>query len=738
MVDNAVTIEALDPLIHLTAPPSLASIHCRTPSPHVTLIPLADRSGLYVHRAVWVKAVRGRVDVGGYRLDAREEGRYVRLGVPSWGAAYVVRALRDGDGGDDGAEGKSPGEGVLEKLRSSGVRPKVDSVLQILDPKVFPVIVSVKVCPWTSGSSGWEPYSLHDALTPLAKPMTASDPLMLSEFASGWETEREDGTGKDDPTHKWTPPVLHMSDQWNAAVEQCRSECGERLACHPPAVVVAGPKGAGKSTLCRVLTNTFLNAHPNHVVYYLESDVGQPDWGPAGLVALYKVERPALSSGHNNIHTAPHIHAVFFGAISPSRNPMHFRRAVQRCHAAYQALVQQSQLPPSTPHTPQTPAASPSDNNTDTMGMGGDAASTTTENVMRRAIDHLPGPLVVNTPGWVTGLGLELLKATISCVEPDLVVKLGMTSNLDEAADQGVGGVIDLTKKDTHVIDAPATTAATAAATMPTPAAVELRWLRFAAYFQPRFGLALSVPLKASGLDIDEMFQSPVVVKMGGGEVCGVGGVDDGAQEGPRVVSYPLEDLQLTAMWHLETSLPPQPPSLSPTLPFDLPGAVVGLCCREDPSDELICVAVGYVLGMVTSGDEPSVRVLTSASVPLSELKRVNVIVFSELQWSPTPPSTLLPKTAPHVSPHGVLRSLFPLLTADDIAVLTHDANAPARKKLRLASSGAGKGVAAPSSLCPLLPYRSGGLALEGTASGGRIRSGRSNLQRRSHGSQPA
>nr|CCC91884.1 conserved hypothetical protein [Trypanosoma congolense IL3000] len=59
-------------------------------------------------------------------------------------------------------------------------------------------------------------------------------------------------------------------------------------------VIVLGSQGIGKSTLCRFLANAFFSQYG--VCYWLELDIGQPEFGPPGVLSLYRVISPLLSS----------------------------------------------------------------------------------------------------------------------------------------------------------------------------------------------------------------------------------------------------------------------------------------------------------------------------------------------------------------------------------------------------------------------------------------------------------
>jgi len=91
----------------------------------------------------------------------------------------------------------------------------------------------------------------------------------------------------------------------------------------PPRVVITGRKGMGKSTIAQYLLNSLLNrylAHAHHTphaaltrrgrlwcvryshVVYLDTDLGQPEFTPAGLVSLHVISSPVF--GPSFMHLA--------------------------------------------------------------------------------------------------------------------------------------------------------------------------------------------------------------------------------------------------------------------------------------------------------------------------------------------------------------------------------------------------------------------------------------------------
>lgn len=59
-----------------------------------------------------------------------------------------------------------------------------------------------------------------------------------------------------------------------------------------PIVVVKGPKRSGKSSLARAALNTLLSTYQK--VAWLETDLGQAEFGCGGVVGLWVLERPVF------------------------------------------------------------------------------------------------------------------------------------------------------------------------------------------------------------------------------------------------------------------------------------------------------------------------------------------------------------------------------------------------------------------------------------------------------------
>lgn len=153
------------------------------------------------------------------------------------------------------------------------------------------------------------------------------------------------------------------------------------LEASPLTTLVCGPKSAGKSTFSKLLTNRLLTesslTQRVEGVSVLDLDPGQPEYAPAGTLSLTHVTSPNLepSFAHPGIDNVAN--------------------RIVRCHAL--ASV--------------SPASDPDLYLEIAMDLFETYRRTTPEN-----------PLVINTPGWILGTGLDLLVEVITRVKPEEIV----------------------------------------------------------------------------------------------------------------------------------------------------------------------------------------------------------------------------------------------------------------------------------------------------------------------------
>lgn len=158
--------------------------------------------------------------------------------------------------------------------------------------------------------------------------------------------------------------------------------CSKVLVLDQPApiILVTGSKSSGKSSFARFLAN-FILSRVSDTVHYLELDPGQPEYCPPGTLSLHRlVSDSGLNFGpsftHCDFHSIVKAHSI--GDTSPKDLPSHFISYAQDLIKTYKSTL-------------------------------------TTEET----------PLIINTPGWTRGMGLELIYEISSASRPTMAVHLG-------------------------------------------------------------------------------------------------------------------------------------------------------------------------------------------------------------------------------------------------------------------------------------------------------------------------
>ena len=170
-------------------------------------------------------------------------------------------------------------------------------------------------------------------------------------------------------------------------------------AAKAPRVLICGDRKTGKSTLVRFILNSLLDKSPTGKVLSVDFDVGQTETSPCGLVVANLMGEPLLGTPLTH-QRVPDV-GEYYGSTSVSDIP-----------ASYAAICQ----------SVYTKAAR-------SLGTSSDAT-----------------PQVINTMGWVTGLGAELLKFHIQLTRPTHIVCI----QGEEAKADGKGPYIDFGKMYLH------------------------------------------------------------------------------------------------------------------------------------------------------------------------------------------------------------------------------------------------------------------------------------------------
>ncbi|KVH98815.1 polynucleotide 5'-hydroxyl-kinase NOL9 isoform X1 [Cynara cardunculus var. scolymus] len=174
---------------------------------------------------------------------------------------------------------------------------------------------------------------------------------------------------------------VEESEATNIYIPEEWSEAADTIVyggAQTPVAFICGPKNSGKSTFSRHLLHLLLRRYER--VAYLDTDVGQPEFTPPGCLSLTVLDRETI-----DLKFLPE-RCFFFGDISSKRDPEIYLTYI---FALYDHYHKQ--------HHELSRSASP--------GKSG-------------------VPLIVNTPGWVKGIGYDLLVDMLKHIAPSHVVNI--------------------------------------------------------------------------------------------------------------------------------------------------------------------------------------------------------------------------------------------------------------------------------------------------------------------------
>ncbi|XP_056129314.1 polynucleotide 5'-hydroxyl-kinase NOL9 [Lampris incognitus] len=163
---------------------------------------------------------------------------------------------------------------------------------------------------------------------------------------------------------------LNLSQSYRDAVNSVVSACrGDTEGC--AVILVYGTKNVGKSTFIRILINTLLN-HTT-CIDYLEGDLGQTEFTPAGCLSLSTVKEPLLGPPFTHQRTPEHM--IYYGQTSSESDLDRYLESLK--------------------------------------------------SLWHRRPPSRETPIIINTMGWVKGFGYQLLVDMIRLFPVSHVVQLG-------------------------------------------------------------------------------------------------------------------------------------------------------------------------------------------------------------------------------------------------------------------------------------------------------------------------
>ena len=133
----------------------------------------------------------------------------------------------------------------------------------------------------------------------------------------------------------------------------------------PPRIILLGSSNTGKSTLAKYITNVLLDSYQS--VDFLDTDMGQADFSPPGCVSLTRVTKPVSGPSYCCQSLGFQQSVRFLSGTSPQKNPLVYVETIISL-------------------------------------LAGDRDQSS--------------PLVINTHGWVSGIGLRCLSEVIQTSSP--------------------------------------------------------------------------------------------------------------------------------------------------------------------------------------------------------------------------------------------------------------------------------------------------------------------------------
>ncbi|EPS39185.1 hypothetical protein H072_7049 [Dactylellina haptotyla CBS 200.50] len=226
----------------------------------------------------------------------------------------------------------------------------------------------------------------YDAVFTIKSTRTGLSDLgkVCPRFDKIWKPPLTSTTTKLEGTESFTPiltslqstPILTVPPSWQSAITSLSS-----TKQSPKCIFIVGGKSVGKSTFGRYLLNNIVTSQtPSRTIIYLDVDPGQPSFTPPCALSLHRITRPIVTPSFATFGSTEVLRQHHIGYTSPREDPKYYLRCAADLIQEYRNLVQQ-------------------------LGE-----------------EHT---LVVNTCGWIKGLGRELLQELVLICEPTDAVGLG-------------------------------------------------------------------------------------------------------------------------------------------------------------------------------------------------------------------------------------------------------------------------------------------------------------------------
>ncbi|WRT67936.1 uncharacterized protein IL334_004910 [Kwoniella shivajii] len=198
-----------------------------------------------------------------------------------------------------------------------------------------------------------------------------------------------------------TPPTWSeaLSSSLPLNATQSNSLTHYESAEEPFVGIVKGPKRTGKSTFARSILNNLLEKYEK--VAWLECDLGQGEFSPGGIVGLWILDKQVI--GPSFTHPLIPYRAHYLGTFTPLTCPDEYISSIQHLIEIYKFDIQHQH------------ASFSSSSEVDSSSKINDII-----------------PLVINTQGWVKGLGEDLLRSIEQIAEPNHIYTFNSITSHNE------------------------------------------------------------------------------------------------------------------------------------------------------------------------------------------------------------------------------------------------------------------------------------------------------------------
>lgn len=288
----------------------------------------------------------GRVEVMGFTIEEGQQS--YPLFSPASHCPLTIRAL---ESSDDSRNDRTRASHILQQYLTAASRKKLlksvtsSSAIILLEPMETPLTRFLSS--FTDLSELFSPPVSELMSAVLDTPLNGLGMIPLASTIEGLKMPKS------------------YQDALNTVVNACR---GDMDGC--AVILVCGTKNVGKSTFIRLLVNTLLNHTAS--VDYLEGDLGQTEFTPAGCLCLSTVTEPLLGPPFTHQHTPEHM--IYYGQSS--------------CESDLDRYVE------------------------------------SLKSLWQRRCQSRETPVVINTMGWVKGFGFQLLVDMIRFFPVSHVVQL--------------------------------------------------------------------------------------------------------------------------------------------------------------------------------------------------------------------------------------------------------------------------------------------------------------------------